>query len=139
MYYAVNLEDFLKYKDILPWEEVGRVYYAVIIKSTVAPTKFKHIELEEKIAKSWMFVDIHQVDMTVRPDNLVHDQLKDRELKQVPQLNKLTGAVIEGVIKYKYTLTEEDKSNAKVLQKNIINFIPESINFIPENLRPIAE
>ena len=129
MFYAIHLDQFLSEMqsgNVFHLEEVGRSYRAVLVKCAVRPAKLSPIDLTEEEANAWAFVDVRpEVEkITVRPDNRVYDLLKDRGLEQVPQTLKSTGEVIEGVIKYKYTLTVEDRNNAAKLREKIQGFIP---------------
>lgn len=129
MFYAIHLDQYLSEMhsgNVFHLEEVGRSYRAVIVKCAVRPAKLSPIDLTEDEANAWMFVDVRSdvEKITVRPGNKVYDLLKDRGLEQAPQVLKSTGEVIEGVIKYKYTLTVEDRNNAAKLKEKIQGFIP---------------
>ena len=124
MYYALFLDDFLNTKSLQDYKEIGRAGNSVIIKCSYEPQS-EYIELSENEALSFMFVGDPDTleEKTVRPDNHVYEILKDRPLRQVPQLN-LLGEVQEGVIKYKYKITQDDRDNAKALRDKILKWIP---------------
>lgn len=124
MYYALFLDDFLNTKSLYDYKEIGRAGYAVIISYEHEPQS-EYISLSKEEALSFMFVDFPEnlEEKTLRPNNIVYDILKDRSLRQVPQLNVL-GEIQEGLFKYKYKLTQEDRDNAKALKNKILKWMP---------------
>lgn len=126
-YFAIFLDDYLKYKDLFSFKELGRVYLAVIVESDVDPSRCSRVSITKEEAFAWRFVDVMpEVDkITVRPNSAVYDQLKDYRLERVPQIiNKVTGEIDEEVIKYKYTITPEDRVHAASLREKIDCYVP---------------
>jgi hypothetical protein len=128
MYYAIYLDEYLKTKDYFEYKEVGRAGFAVIIKQDSEP-QTEYVELTEDEALAFMFVDIADdypklsFRESEEPGNSVWHVLKDRPKEKVPQTNKL-GDVLEGLFKYKYTITEIDRKNAALLREKIAKWIP---------------
>lgn len=124
MYYAIFLDDFLNTKSLYAYKEVGRVGNAVIIQYNDEPQS-EYVKLSKDEALSFMFIGHPKdvLDKTVRPDNNIYEILKDRSLKRVPQINKL-GEILDNVVKYKYTLTDQDRDNASALKNKISKWIP---------------
>ena len=126
-YFAIFLDDYLKYKDLFKFTEIGRSYLAVIVESDVDPARCSRVELTKEEAFAWRFVEVPEnvSQITVRPNTEVYEQLKDRYLEKVPQVvNKSTGEVDPEVIKYKYTLTSEDREKALSLRNKIDCYVP---------------
>lgn len=126
-YFAIFLDDYLKYKNLFSFKELGRAYLAVIVESDVTPSRCSRVEITKEEALSWRFVDVpnHVLQVTVRPDTDSYEQLKDRRLERVPQVvNKITGEIDEAVIKYKYTITPEDRVHAASLREKIDCYVP---------------
>lgn len=119
MYYAIFLDDYLKTKNYFEYKEIGRAHLAVIIKYDSEPQS-DYVELTEDEALSFMFVGLEPTyeKLSVREDNHIWDVLKDRPMDKVPQTNKL-GDVLEGLFKYKYTITDRDRENAALLEAKI--------------------
>jgi hypothetical protein len=124
MYYAVFLDDYLKVKDYFEWQELGRAYLSVILKYDNVPD-IDHVELTEDEAYAFIFSEIPEgySKITVRENTHIWDRLQDKPLEKSPQLDRM-GNVMEGVFKYKYTVTEEDLENAASLNKKIAQWIP---------------
>jgi hypothetical protein len=128
MYYAVFLDDFLKTKNYFEYKEVGRAGFAVIISYDSEPQS-DYVELTEDEALAFMFVDIADdyPKLSFRESgedgNSVWHVLKDRPKEKVPQTNKL-GEVLEGLFKYKYTITDTDRKNAALLREKIAKWMP---------------
>lgn len=124
MYYAIFLDDFLKTKNYFEYKEIGRAGFAVIIKFDSEPQS-EYVELTESEALSFMFVELapDYERLSVREDNHIWDVLKDRPMEKVPQTNKL-GQVLEGLFKYKYTITDTDRENASLLRAKIAKWLP---------------
>lgn len=125
MYYAIFLDDFLKTKNYFEYKEIGRAGFAVIIKFDSEPQS-EYVELTESEALSFMFVELapDYERLSVREDNHIWDVLKDRPMEKVPQTNKL-GQVLEGLFKYKYTITDTDRENASLLRAKIAKWLPD--------------
>ena len=122
MYYALYLDEYLSSKDLYPFKEIGHVYTAVIFESDIVPENCDYIELPENEAKSFRFVDVVAEKITVRPPGEFFEFMLAKGMEQVPAINKL-GEPLEGVLKYKYTLTEDDRRLASQLKEKIIRFI----------------
>ena len=124
MYYALFLDDYLKTKNYFEYKEVGRAGFSVIIKFDSEPQS-EYVELTEDEALAFMFVGLapDYAKLSVREDNHIWDVLKDRPLDKVPQTNKL-GEVLEGLFKYKYTITDTDRENAALLSAKIAKWLP---------------
>lgn len=124
MYYALFLDDYLKTKNYFEYKEIGRAGFAVIIWFDSEPQS-EYVELTEDEALSYMFIGLapDYNKLSVRENNHIWDVLKDRELHKVPQTNKL-GEVLEGLFKYKYTITSRDRENAALLSAKIAKWLP---------------
>jgi hypothetical protein len=124
MYYAIFLDDFLRTVTYFNYEEVGRAFHAVIIKHDSEP-QVDYVDLTEEEALSFMFADIPEdyLRLTVRENTVIQNILKDRPMEKLPQTNT-RGEVLEGLYKYKYTITETDRGHAASLRKKIAQWIP---------------
>jgi hypothetical protein len=127
MYYAVYLDEFLKTKVYFEYVEIGRAGLAVLIENDSEP-QIEYVELTKDEAFSYMFVDLpaDYLKLSFREADGLHSVwqvLKDRPNEKVPQTNKL-GDVLEGLYKYKYTITDTDRKNAASLRAKIEKWMP---------------
>lgn len=122
MYFAILIDDYLSNKDNYSFKEIGHIYRAVIVESDAIPENYDYVQIEENEAKSFRFVDVTAEKITVRPGGDFFNLMVLKGLEEVPAINKL-GEPLEGVLKYKYTLTEDDIRLASQLRQKIIRFI----------------
>ena len=122
MYFAILVDDYLSAKDNYSFKEIGHIYKAVIVECDTIPENCDYVQVDENEAKSFRFVDVDAEKITVRPPGEFFEFMLAKGMEQVPAINKL-GEPLEGVLKYKYTLTEDDRRLASQLKEKIIRFI----------------
>jgi len=122
VYYAIFIDDYLSAKDKYSFKEIGHIYKAVIVESNIAPEDCDYVQVEEDEAKSFRFVDVIAEKITVRPPGEFFEFMFAKGMEEVPALNK-KGEPVEGAVKYKYTLTEDDRRLASQLKEKIIRFV----------------
>ena len=122
MYFAILIDDYLSAKDNYSFKEIGHIYKAVIVESDTIPENCDYVQVEEDEAKSFRFVDVTAEKITVRPGGDFFEFMVSKGIEEVPSLNKL-GEPLEGALKYKYTLTEDDRRLASQLKEKIVRFV----------------
>lgn len=121
MYFAIFIDDYLSNIKNYNFKTLGHVYKSVIVECDNIPDSYDYIQVEQHEADAWRFVDVTAEDITVRPGEL-YEKLKHGNIRQVEAKNKL-GVPLDNVIKYKYTLSTEDRQSAKSLKSKIVKYI----------------
>lgn len=121
MYFAIFLDDYLSNKNNYNFKTLGHVYKSVIVECDCLPEGYDYVQVDQHEAESWRFVDVTAEEITVRPGEL-YEKLKHGNIRQVDAVNKL-GLPLDNVIKYKYTLSNEDRKNAESLKLKIGKYI----------------
>jgi len=121
MYFAIFIDDYLSNVNDYNFKTFGYVYKSVIVECDNIPDGYDYIQIEQHEADAWRFVDVSAEEITVRPGEL-YEKLKHGNIRQVEAKNKL-GAPLDNVIKYKYTLSTEDRQNAESLKSKIVKYI----------------
>lgn len=121
MYFAIFVDDYLSNINNYIFKTLGYVYKSVIVECDNVPDGYDYIQLEQHEADAWRFVDVTAEEITVRPGEL-YEKLKHGNIRQVQAVNKL-GVPLDNVVKYKYTLSNEDRQNAESLKSKIAKYI----------------